>query len=212
MTPVILDWPAIAAVLSASAIGVAIPGANFVAIANKALAASRREAVCMSFGFALVNCLWAVLGILGASALVARYAWLGGALKLLGCAYLMWFGLRLILVAPVSAPAIAAATPMSRSIGRSAFRQGVALNIVNPKSLLYYCAFLSNVVPARVTGETATAMVFAVGACAVLWYSALGVLLSFPLVSARFRRSLVGINRACGVMLVALGLSELFGA
>jgi len=202
----LLDWTAIAAVLSASAIGVAIPGANFVAITNKALGASQREAVGMSCGVALVNCLWAIVGIVGAGALLARHPWLGVWLRLLGSAYLLWFGSRLLMRAAMLPPA-----PVSDAGGSqaAAFRQGVALNIVNPKSLMYYCAFLSNVAPASASGATITAMVFTVGACAVVWYSSLGWLLSFPQVSSRFRRSLPRVNRICGVLLIVLALFEI---
>lgn len=205
MSPASLDWPAIATVLSASAIGVTIPGANFVAIASKSLTASRTQVLAMSCGFAVVNCLWAVCSILGASALIAGHAWLGMLLKSLGCAYLLWFGVRLLLRTPQApAPVVG-----NDSAQRGAFCQGLALNIANPKSLLYYCAFLSNIVPARASAATIGAMVVAVGLCAVVWYSALGCLLSYPGIAMRLRRSFVTINRLCGSLLIGLGLFEI---
>lgn len=208
-SPALLDWPAIVTVFTASAIGVSIPGANFVAIANKALSASRSEAVYMSFGFALVNSLWAVCGIFGVGAVIAHVAWLGLLLKYLGCLYLVWFGLRLLFITPKAAPATIASTAPPTANGRSAFYQGIGLNILNPKSLLYYCAFLSNVVPASSSGATISAMIFVVGACAVVWYSTLGYLLSFPDLSRRFRNRFRTINRVCGALLVVLGTSEM---
>lgn len=198
------DWPAIVAVCSASLVGVAIPGANFVAIANRALRCSRLQALSMSCGFAVVNSLWATIGILGVGTLVVHHAWLGQLLQVLGCGYLIWFGTRL-LVRPVPAPQ-QGAPHVNR---KSAFREGLALNITNPKSLLYYCAFLSSLAPAAASGPTVALMVLAVGACAVVWYSSLGWLLSMPSIAARFGRHLGKINVACGALLIATGLFEL---
>ncbi|MFL9926684.1 LysE family translocator [Herbaspirillum lusitanum] len=201
----LFDWPAILAVLSASAIGVAIPGANFVAIANKALDSSRGEAICMSFGFAVVNSLWAICGIFGAGAIIVRYDWLGPVLKGLGCAYLIWFGLRLLIVTQQAAlPDTGAA-----SGAKNAFCRGIASNIVNPKSLLYYCAVLSNLVPSTSSSATVAAMIVTVGACAVIWYSGLSFLLSFSPISSGLRRHFRNINRLCGAVLVTAGLLEL---
>ncbi|WP_040502274.1 LysE family translocator [Herbaspirillum sp. YR522] len=198
------EWPAITAVCSASMVGVAIPGANFVAIANRALRSSRLQALGMSCGFAVVNSLWAVIGILGAGTAVAHHAWLGLALQMAGCTYLIWFGARLLL-RPASLPP--PGTPSGHDA--SAFRQGVALNITNPKSLLFYCAFLSNLVPAAANAPTVALMVLAVGGCAVLWYGSLGWLLSRPGVALRLGRHLGRINAGCGVLLMAAGLFEL---
>lgn len=203
-TNAIFDWPAIVAVGSASMVGVAIPGANFLALANRALRSSWLQVLGMSCGVAVVNSLWAVIGILGVGAAVAHHAWLGQLLQVAGCAYLVWFGARLLL-RPAALPSAGTAT-----VGRTnAFRAGLALNITNPKSLLYYCAFLSNLVPAAANAATVALMVLAVGGCAVVWYSSLGWLLSRPRIAVRFGRHLGQINMVCGGLLMAAGLFEL---
>jgi threonine/homoserine/homoserine lactone efflux protein len=79
-------------------------------------------------------------GSLGVSAIVLASAELFTALKLIGAAYLVWIGIATFRSARQALPLGAAAAP---SIGpRRAFREGVLVEALNPKTAVFFLAFV----------------------------------------------------------------------
>jgi threonine/homoserine/homoserine lactone efflux protein len=120
------------------------PGPGIFYVAARSLAGGRAEGIASSFGTALGGLVHVVAGALGVSALVLASAELFTALKLLGAAYLIWLGLRTImdarrsaghdhLAGGISAPAMGT---------RRAFREGVVVEALNPKTAAFFLAFI----------------------------------------------------------------------
>jgi threonine/homoserine/homoserine lactone efflux protein len=83
---------------------------------------------------------------LGLSALLVSSALAFNVVKYLGAVYLVYLGLRRLL-APAAAAESAAAPPRTL---RRLFAQGIVVNILNPKTALFFLAFLPQFVdPAR---------------------------------------------------------------
>ena len=92
---------------------------------------------------------------LGLSALLASSALAFSAVKYAGAAYLVYLGIRRI-ASRDAGPAAAAGPPAPLF---SLFRQGVLVNLLNPKTALFFLAFLPQFVdPSR--GGTASQVVF----------------------------------------------------
>jgi len=84
-----------------------------------------------------------VAGSLGVSALVLASAELFTALKLIGAAYLVWIGLRTFQTARREAVTALAGGPTTPPIGaRRAFREGVMVEALNPKTAAFFLAFI----------------------------------------------------------------------
>ena len=119
------------------------PGPGIFYVAARSLAGGRAEGIASSFGTALGGLMHVVAGALGVSAIVLASAALFTALKLLGAGYLVWLGLRTIMdarrcagpdmVGHVSAPIMGT---------RCAFREGVVVEALNPKTAAFFLAFL----------------------------------------------------------------------
>ena len=118
------------------------PGPGIFYVAACSLAGGRAEGIASSFGTALGGLVHVVAGALGVSAIVLASAELFMVLKLLGAAYLVWLGLRTIMDARrstgpdmggVSAPAMGT---------RRAFREGVVVEALNPKTAAFFLAFI----------------------------------------------------------------------
>jgi len=118
------------------------PGPGVFYVAALSLAGGRAEGIASSFGTALGGLVHVVAGALGVSAIVLASAELFMVLKLLGAAYLVWLGLRTIMDARrstgpdmggVSAPAMGT---------RRAFREGVVVEALNPKTAAFFLAFI----------------------------------------------------------------------
>jgi threonine/homoserine/homoserine lactone efflux protein len=120
------------------------PGPGIFYVAARSLAGGRAEGIASSFGTALGGLVHVLAGALGVSTLVLASAELFTALKLLGAAYLVWLGLRTIMDARRSAgPDDLAGGISAPAVGtRSAFREGVVVEALNPKTAAFFLAFI----------------------------------------------------------------------
>ncbi|HAU5646207.1 LysE family translocator [Serratia nevei] len=202
-----IDMQAVLAVFTVYIVGVVIPGPNFVAVAHKAVSARRSEAFALVAGIVLVNLFWASSALLGVGIIFALFPWLALAVKVAGAGYLLWFGYRLIAQA---APSSGPSTMTGKSGFRVAFLQGIATNIANPKSIAFYAAVFSSAAPAHVSMPTFAAMLLEVAVVAILWYGLVALVLSHAPIASAYRRSKAWIDRACGVLIISLGIRQLF--
>ena len=75
--------------------------------------------------------------VIGLSALLAASAEAFTAVKILGAVYLVWLGIRTLLSADDRIGGRAAERTLART-----YRQGVVVNVLNPKTALFFLAFL----------------------------------------------------------------------
>jgi RhtB (resistance to homoserine/threonine) family protein len=187
---------------------IASPGPNVLIVTQTAMSRTRRAGVAAALGIAAGAAVWSGSVVLGLSALLARFAWLHGALRLLGGLYLVYLGIRLWRAAaePLAAgggPGAASATDWP------AFRRGLLTNLTNPKAALFYggvfAAFLAPDLPAWVP-PAAVALIFVNSAA---WHGALAWLFSTPRAQRAYARLKRWIDRGSGAALGALGLAFL---
>ena len=129
--------------LTAALVLAATPGPGIFYVAARSLAGGRAEGVASSFGTALGGLAHVLAGALGVSAIVLASAELFTALKLFGAAYLVWLGLRTIMDGRCSAGADLAGGLSGPALGtRRAFREGVVVEALNPKTAAFFLAFI----------------------------------------------------------------------
>jgi threonine efflux protein len=201
-----IDSSAVAAVFSVYAVGVVIPGPNFVAVVHKAVSGKRSDAFALVAGIVVVNLFWATCALFGVGIVFAVFPWVAIGVKLAGAGYLIWFGLRLFMSASARTTAVLRSSTPS-GFG-SAFLQGVATNIANPKSIAFYAAVFSTAAPAHVSPPTFLAMLASVGLTATCWYGAVALFLSHEVIATAYRGAKRWIDRVCGVLIIALGIRQ----
>jgi threonine/homoserine/homoserine lactone efflux protein len=132
------------ALFSAAAFVLAVtPGPGIFYVAARTLSGGRAEGVASSFGTGLGGMVHVLAGSLGVSAIVLASAELFTALKLLGATYLVWIGLRTFQAARRDALATLAGGTAAPPIGaRRAFREGVLVEALNPKTAAFFLAFV----------------------------------------------------------------------
>ena len=120
------------------------PGPGIFYVAARTLAGGRAEGVASSLGTGLGGMVHVLAGSLGVSAIVLASAELFTALKLIGAAYLVWLGLRTDRAARRDALAAVAGRGRgaARSGTRRAFREGVLVEALNPKTAAFFLAFV----------------------------------------------------------------------
>jgi threonine efflux protein len=202
-----IDSSAVLTVFLVYLAGVVIPGPNFVAVVHKAVAATRSQALALVGGIVLVNLFWSSCAIAGLGIVFAAFPWAALVVKVLGAAYLMWFGLRLLINAGKHAPG----RPDEAVAGscRQSFVQGVVTNIGNPKSMAFYAAVFSAAAPAHVSPGTFASMLAVVVMVSMAWYGMVAIALSQPRIAGAYRGKKKAIDRLCGGLILSLGIRQL---
>ena len=73
-----------------------LPGPDFVAVVRSSMTRGTRAGLLTTVGVSLGLCLYASLSLLGLSAILVKYQWLTWAVRLLGGAYLIFLGIKLL--------------------------------------------------------------------------------------------------------------------
>jgi threonine/homoserine/homoserine lactone efflux protein len=137
------DLTQLALYLAAALLLAVTPGPGLFYVAARSLAGGRAEGVASSLGTGLGGTVHVLAGSLGVSAIVLASAELFTALKLAGAAYLVWVGFRTLQAARRDASAALAGGPAAPAIGpRRAFREGVLVEALNPKTAAFFLAFV----------------------------------------------------------------------
>lgn len=131
----------------AAAITLAItPGPGIFYVLTRSLKGGRGEGLASALGTAVGGLGHVVAAALGVSAILAASATAFGVVKYAGAAYLIVLGLRALLAGDEGAAEIAI-TPAGM---RRAFRQGIVTEVLNPKTALFFLAFIPQFIsPAR---------------------------------------------------------------
>jgi len=126
------------ALFFAAALVVALtPGPGILYVAARTLAGGRRSGFASSVGLGVGGLVHVVAGAAGLSALLMASAETFTVVKLIGAAYLIWLGIRTIREASVALPEISAAPGAA-----PAFRDGVIVESLNPKTAAFFLAFI----------------------------------------------------------------------
>ncbi len=123
----------------ASAVLLAIPGPTVVLVVSRALADGRRTAWRTVPGVALGDLTAITLSAAGLGTILAASATLFTTVKLAGALYLAWLGLKLWRGAGTGSAAGAAPR---RHTARALFVEAYAVTALNPKSIIFFIAFV----------------------------------------------------------------------
>ncbi|MBB5961953.1 LysE family translocator [Planomonospora venezuelensis] len=116
---------------------VLVPGPNHLYIAARGIAQGRAAAMASAFGVETGTLLHIAAAAAGLSYVVARSATLFNLIKWAGVAYLVYLGVRAL--TSRQDPGIREAEPQPL---RAIFLEGVVVNVLNPKVILFFLAFL----------------------------------------------------------------------
>lgn len=201
-----IDPTQFALFLAAAFVLAVTPGPGIFYVAARTLAGGRAEGVASSFGTGLGGLVHVAAGALGVSAVVLASAELFMALKLVGAGYLVWLGVRAVMAARREALVLEGGAPVMGV--RRAFREGVVVEALNPKTAAFFLAFI----PQFVDPAGAVAVQFVVlGVISVALNTAADVVVAFLAGRLRdgagARPGLVRrLREASGAAMVALGV------
>lgn len=130
----------------ASVVLLLTPGPAVLFIVARSVAQGRSAGLVSVLGIHLGTIVHIVAAAVGLSALVVSSALAFAIVKYLGAAYLIWIGIRTLMAkAPEAQKVEIPAEPLRR-----VFRDGFVVNLFNPKTAIFFLAFLPQFVdPAR---------------------------------------------------------------
>ncbi|NIK59707.1 LysE family translocator [Kribbella shirazensis] len=121
----------------ATVVLVGMPGPNNLYISLRSLTQGRRAGVVSALAVETGTLVYIVVTALGLAALVQASPTLFTAITVAGALYLAYLGLRLLRAPASHVDAGIQAAPLGR-----VFRDGVVVNLLNPKAALFFLAFL----------------------------------------------------------------------
>lgn len=178
-----------------------LPGPDFVAVVRSSMSHGTRSGLLTTVGVSLGLCFYASLSLLGLSALLMQYQWLTWTVRILGGAYLMYLGFRLLWT---KAPATQVAVDDEPSTNR-ALMFGFLVTLTNPKAIVLFASVFATSVTPSTPVSLMLLMIALVTASSLAWYSFVSVFMSSNLVVRRFEKAKHWIERAAGVCFIGLG-------
>jgi RhtB (resistance to homoserine/threonine) family protein len=115
------------------------PGPDIAYILGRSIAQGREAGIASALGICVGSIFHSCAAALGLSAILATSAVAFAAIKLLGGAYLIFLGIKMLLDRRRQ-PSLP--SNFRRRTTIAAFRQGVFTNVLNPKVALFFLAFL----------------------------------------------------------------------
>jgi len=133
----ILDWSRLSLFISVAAILVFMPGPNTLYIIARSVQQGRLAGFISSLGVQVGTTIHIAAAALGLSALLVSSAAAFSVVKYAGAAYLIFLGVRTLLKRERIENTKVQESKLSR-----VFYQGVVVNVLNPKTALFFFAFL----------------------------------------------------------------------
>jgi threonine/homoserine/homoserine lactone efflux protein len=195
--------------LAGAMILLVIPGPAVFYILSRTIGQGRKAGVVSASGIAVGTLIHATAAALGLSAILVSSARAFHIVQFAGALYLIFLGLRTLLSRDdVPLTSIAATHRLSRVFG-----QGVLVNLLNPKTALFFLAFLPQFVDTS-RGHVSAQIFFLGGSFALLgllsdssWAMLAGTLAGRLRGSLHWRRAQKNIS---GGALIALGVATAF--
>lgn len=183
------------------------PGPDLIYILSQTIAQGRRVGTASALGVCTGALVHVIAAALGLSAILATSALAFSVVKYVGAAYLIYLGIQSLRSAGTSFDVSHIKTP--KASPWQAFKQGVLIDILNPKVAVFFMAFLPQFVRPEL-GHTST-QIIGLGVLVVL--VAIVVEVVFVLAAARTtsilrnnRRLSIWLDRVLGSILITLGI------
>ena len=185
------------------------PGPTMLLALSNGISGGMRRARWGIVGASLGSTVVIATVALGLGSLLAASEWLFNALRVAGVVYLAWLGIKLWRSPPPDVAA-AMATPDTEPQGRVALLRSLTVALSNPKSVLFFAAFLPQFID---TAQPQGPQYLVLGAifvlldtCIMLAYAGAGT----QAVRWLSRRSLRNLNRGCAAGMWALAATLAF--
>ena len=198
-------------ITSVHLLAAASPGPDFVLVSQQTLCNGKRAGLFCSLGIALGLSVHILYSVFGLAALIANSASALWVIKLLGGSYLIYLGISGLRAKATKHAAIAT----GKVAQDSAFKTiglGFLCNALNPKAPIYFISLFTIVISQ--TSPTQYLFIYGLWMMVLqfMWFALVTLLLSRPLITAKFHSLGHWIDRITGSAMLFLGINLLFSS
>jgi len=191
-------------ILAICVLGAMTPGPSLAVVIRYTVNGSRQHGLAAAVLHALGVGGWALMTVWGLALLLTQSPLLFQWLTWAGAAYLAWLGFK-ALRASAGGASLTVEAQARVPVWRAGL-DGLMISLLNPKLALFFIALFSQFV--GYAGSLGDQLVMVVTAAGVdgLWYVIVALLLSRSAVLERLQRQAHWLDRASGVILIAMAL------
>ncbi|MGA3601854.1 LysE family translocator [Lysinibacillus agricola] len=183
-----------------------IPGPAVIITVTQTLKGGKKNGIFTALGIGLGDLVHTLAAVLGLSAILMNSATAFEVVKYIGVAYLVYLGIQMLLTKPqkLEKPTV------EQSPASTSFRQGFLAEILNPKTALFFLAFLPQFV--QPNGQSVTVQLLILGITFVvlsaLYTILLAIITSFigEKIFTRTNNSSRWLEKAVGFVYIGLGV------
>lgn len=205
---ILAKWLLLASVQTAATLS---PGPAFAISVRNALAYDRRTGVFTAIGLGAGVGAHVLFVLCGIAVVIAQSVMLFNLIKYAGAAYLIFIGAKAIFARkredsePLEEKLdIPKAKKSLSSFG--AFRIGFLTNLLNPKAVVFFTAVFSQFISPETSYEVMGLYFLTCVMIETIWFSIVSIVLTNPLIKAKFLNLAHWVERVCGGLLIALGV------
>jgi threonine efflux protein len=178
-----------------------LPGPDFIAVVRSSMTKGTMAGILTTLGVTTGLGTYAILSLLGLSAILHDYQWLTWAVRILGGGYLIYLGIRLLFTQPdqLHIPLEAGKS------AKNAYVFGLFVTLTNPKAIVLFTSVFATAVTEATPLWLMVAMILLVILSSLIWYFTVSLFMSSASVIARFSNARHWIERTAGVCFIAIG-------
>lgn len=180
-------------------VAIASPGPALLVAIQTTLSAGRGGGIAIGCGLGLMASLWTLMALLGLETIFQLFPWAYAGARVLGAFYLIFIAWRMWRGARDS-------IGTDTRPGRHLFRQGILINALNPKSVLFAAAVLVVIFPPGMTLAEDAIVVLNHLMVEVIFYTCLAYGLGIHAVRSGYLKAKVYFDRFAALVLGGLGL------
>ena len=199
----------LASLMAIFAFAIVSPGADLAMVMRQSLVHGRRSAIVTSFGIGTSLMFHVTYTILGLGLIISQSIYLFNIVKWCGVAYLVYIGIKALRAgkADLSVEAVKGdADGKSEQSALRAFGLGFLANALNPKPVFFFLSIFSTVVSAHTPIAVKLGYGLVMAACLIAWFVGVSLFMTTPKMRAAFARASQWIDRASGLVFIALGI------
>lgn len=182
-----------------------VPGPNTVVVTWLSATTSRREGLKAMAGIVVASLVWVALSLIGFGAVMLEAGWFYRALRLIGAAYLIYVGVRM-LRAGWGRPSAGRVSARPVFAARRPFTAGLLTTLSNPKSAVFWTSVFLVAVPPHAPVWFYGAVMAIIGLQSALWYGTVALLFSSDFARQHYLRMARWLDLLAGGVMAALGL------
>ena len=175
------------------------PGPAMLVVIQTSLSAGRRAGISAGCGLGLMAATWTMLALLGLEIIFKIFPWFYTTARFIGGIYLIYIAWKMWLESRDE-------IKVKTEVVRRSFRQGIMVNMLNPKSVLFAAAVLVAVFPSGITPFEGAIIALNQLMVETLFYTLLATVMNARTIKTRYLDAKIYIDQTASFVLAALGL------